>query len=292
MTQASMHNLHQGTKLPPLRLNARNTSVESSNTIHHDADARQYGYAGGLVPGVTLYAYLTQLAVSFYGAVWLERGTADFSVRRPVYDGETVVCEGTVVSGVGDGLALDLRVLREDGPHCAGGIFALAHVETDMPARLSAAPPAPNPLPLVSLENGPPIGVPLSPLDISLSEKEAASYADFSDDHNPWYRGASPFGGALVPPGWLAQRQSPLLRANFRFTGPSIHVRSVIRHLAPAFAGRTYRTNGVICDAFERKGNQYLVLDAETSDDHDRIICRVEHTWIWKVREADSEPAH
>lgn len=85
---------------------------------------------------------------------------------------------------------------------------------------------------------------------------------------------------------WLALRQTPLLRANFRLVGPSIHVRSVIRHREPAFAGRNYTTRGVIREAFERKGNHYLVLDAETHDDQDRGVCRVEHTWIWYVREA------
>ena len=291
MTQTGFQHAAPGTPLPPLRLRARNTSATSANTIHDDAQARRYGYAGGLVPGVTLYAYLTQVAIGFYGPAWLERGTADFAARRPVYDGEAIVCEGTVIAGTGATPGLDLRVVR-DGVACAGGTFGLAEeTEAATLAPVPAGPPAPDPLPPVSRENGPPVGVPLAPLQSPMSAEDAAAYADLTDDPNAWYRGPSPFGGPLVPPGWLALRQTPLLRANFRFSGPSIHVRSVIRHLAPAFAGRTYSTRGVIRETFARKGNHYLVLDAETRDDQDRAVCRVEHTWIWSVREAAAEPA-
>jgi acyl dehydratase len=270
---------------PALRLTARNTSPDSENVIHSDAHALQYGYRGGLVPGVTLYAYLTQLAVRFYGAAWLARGTADFTARRPVYDGETIRAEGTVRPRDGATPQLELAIVREGEPQCAGGTFGLEDTAATL-APIPAGPPPPDPLPLLTPEQGPPVGVPLAPLHSPFAVEDAAAYADLTDDPNPWYRGPSPFGGPLVPPGWLALRQTPLLRANFRLAGPSIHVRSVVLHLAPAFAGRTYTTRGVIRETFERRGNHYLVLDAETRDDENRAVCRVEHTWIWHVRPA------
>src|SRR5512133_865786 len=110
--------------LPALELAARNTAADSENKIHDDAEARRYGYAGGLVPGVTLYAYLTQIAVGYFGPAWLERGTADVSFRRPVYAGETVRCEGSRSDGADGGATLDLRVLP-DGAAAAGGTFGL-----------------------------------------------------------------------------------------------------------------------------------------------------------------------
>ncbi|MGH2584922.1 MAG: hypothetical protein ACRDJE_08415, partial [Dehalococcoidia bacterium] len=79
---------------PSFEVTARNTASDSENKIHDDAEARRYGYAGGLVPGVTLYAYLTRLALAAYGPAWLERGTAECAFRRPVYEGERVRCEG------------------------------------------------------------------------------------------------------------------------------------------------------------------------------------------------------
>ena len=266
---------------PPLELTARNTAAESENKIHDDAEARRYGYGGGLVPGVTLYAYLTQLALAAYGPAWLERGTTDCAFRRPVYEGETVRCEGAPSD---EGAALDLRVLR-DGVLCAGGPFALADAAA-VPVPLSAGPPPRQPLPELRPDTVP-LGMALAPLHGVVTEEGAAAYAEATDDPNSWYRGPSPFGGPLVPPGWLAARQAPLLRHNFRF-GPSIHARSRVRHLAPAFAGRAYITTGVIRETFERNGNHYLILDAQTHDDEDRLVYQVEHTSIFSVRRADT----
>ena len=63
---------------------AQNDAVESENKIHEDSVARQYGFAGGLVPGVTVYAYLTWPAVERWGLrvarSWRDVGT--FRVAR------------------------------------------------------------------------------------------------------------------------------------------------------------------------------------------------------------------
>lgn len=259
-----------------IELIARNTAPDSDNKIHDDAEARRYGFAGGLVPGVTLYAYSTRLAVATFGAAWLEGGSAECGFRRPVYEGERVRCEGEVVDG-----ALTLLVLR-DGIACARGRAASGGERESREPTVPLGGPVSEPLP--ELRPGHvPIGVPLAPLHSVLTVEDAARYADDTDDPNPWYRGDSPFGGPLAPPGWLAARQAPLIRHNFRF-GPSIHVRSVIRHCAPAFAGRAYLTAGVIRETYEHNGNHYLVMDAETRDDQDRIVFRVEHTTIFSVR--------
>lgn len=269
---------------PALDLIARNTALDSDNKIHDDAEARRYGYAGGLVPGVTLYAYLTQLAVAAFGPAWIERGVAECSFRRPVYEGERVLCEAEAGAS-----ALELRVLR-DGALCAGGRFSLDERPGDVAATITLGGDPAQPLPELRPETVP-IGTPLAPLRHDLSVEDAATYAEETNDPNPWYRGESPFGGPLAPPGWLAALQAPLLRHNFRF-GPSIHVRSVIRHLAPAFAGRAYLTAGAIRETFERNGNHYLVMDAETRDDQDRLVFRVEHATIFSVRTVDgSGPA-
>ncbi|MGH7266254.1 MAG: hypothetical protein ACREMB_15620 [Candidatus Rokuibacteriota bacterium] len=45
--------------LPGYRVRAHNLSRDSANRIHDDAVARAHGYAGGLVAGTTLYAYLS-----------------------------------------------------------------------------------------------------------------------------------------------------------------------------------------------------------------------------------------
>ena len=76
--------------LAPYVLIARNTATASSNKIHADDVARQYGFAGGLVPGVDVYAYLAHVPAMAWGRDWLERGTMQARFLSPVYDGGAV----------------------------------------------------------------------------------------------------------------------------------------------------------------------------------------------------------
>ena len=46
------------------RVEAFNTAKASENKIHDDAVAHRFGFAGGLVPGVDVYAYMTHLPVA------------------------------------------------------------------------------------------------------------------------------------------------------------------------------------------------------------------------------------
>src|SRR5437867_6771988 len=72
------------------RVRARNLSRYSANRIHDDVVARTLGYAGGLVAGTTVYAYLTAPLVAAWGLDWLGRGTGALTLRRPIYDGDEV----------------------------------------------------------------------------------------------------------------------------------------------------------------------------------------------------------
>ena len=44
--------------LAPYRVSAFNTAHDSENKIHDDDVARRFGFQGGLVPGVEVYAYM------------------------------------------------------------------------------------------------------------------------------------------------------------------------------------------------------------------------------------------
>src|SRR5258708_10141205 len=73
-----------------LTICAVNTAADSENKIHDDLVAAQFGFRGGLVPGVTVYGYLAAAAVDHFGERWLERGAMDARFLQPVYDGEEI----------------------------------------------------------------------------------------------------------------------------------------------------------------------------------------------------------
>ena len=68
---------------------AYNQVPHSKNEIHGDKVAKDFGFKGGLVPGVTVSAYLLHPAAVSYGMSFLERGFAHVRVNSPLYDEQT-----------------------------------------------------------------------------------------------------------------------------------------------------------------------------------------------------------
>src|SRR5258708_2678901 len=131
--------------LGPYRVSAYNTAHDSENKIHDDSVARRFGFGGGLVPGVDVYAYMTHLAVLRWGRAWLERGTAECRFHKPVYDGEIAS-----VAAVEGPAGLELRVESRDAL-CATGSVGLADAPQPpsldafravLPGPVAARPPA------------------------------------------------------------------------------------------------------------------------------------------------------
>jgi len=69
----SLAPLAAGSTLPPYRVSAQMPADTTENKIHEDGLARELGFRGGLVPGVTVYAWMTHPVVAALGVQWLER---------------------------------------------------------------------------------------------------------------------------------------------------------------------------------------------------------------------------
>ena len=127
------------TGLPAHRVSAYNTSKHSENKIHDDHVARRFGFTGGLVPGVEVYAYMTHLPAVRWGGTWLDRGTAECRLLRPVYDGDTVTVSASETAD-GFDIALESR-----GEVCATGRASLPAGPVSVPPAFAAAPVPPDP---------------------------------------------------------------------------------------------------------------------------------------------------
>jgi acyl dehydratase len=103
------------TALPTHEVRAFNTVPGSENRIHDDTVARRFGFAGALVPGVEVFAYMAHVPVAHFGRAWLERGEAECRFFKPVYDGKIAH-----VTAERDGDALTLLV-ESEGERCATG---------------------------------------------------------------------------------------------------------------------------------------------------------------------------
>ncbi len=201
------------------QVQARNLATTSANKIHDDEVARRFGFAGGLVPGVDVYAYATHAVVAHFGTQWLANGAATVRFERPVYDGRWTTVERDPAAPIGETLALVVR--DEAGTQCA---IASARMDAGAPPALddSPSPPLPDPRPLATAQSLP-AGARLGAITTRFDARRATEYLDGISETLPVYR-----TDGVAHPGWLLRRANRVLAANVTL-GPWIHVGSDVR---------------------------------------------------------------
>ncbi len=272
-----------GQVLPDYTLRAHNASEQSENKIHDNAVARQYGFEGGLVPGVAIHGYMTRPALDALGPQWLERGTISTRFIKPFYQDELVTVRTTVTSASESLVAVDLVAVNEKGETCAIGTATLpaeAPVRPDI-ADVAAAPLAAvrPPVSRDALAAIQTLGTIETPWESS--EKDAGFLAEIKDDH-PAYRGES----AVIHPGFLVRFANTVLVRAVQL-GPWIHVSSDVRHYSTVKPGEGFSTRARITELFERKGHKFVTLDVLQVSGV-RPVTRNTHTAIYDIRRADA----
>ncbi len=255
------------------RVAAFNTATASANKIHDDTVAQQYGFRGGLVPGVDVYAYLTRAPVERWGLSWLREGAIEARFARPVYDGDEVT---VAVDEVADG---ELRIELSDpaGETCATAQARRAGEPIDRP--VPPAAPLPDRRAPASPESLRP-GTVLGSLTDRFDPEAAESYLADVRETLPIYRDGA--GGPLAHPGWLLRFANSILARNVEL-GPWIHVSSDVRLAGTVGPQQALDVRGLVLDEFERKGHRFVVLDVAVLAD-DALVQRVTHTAIHTPR--------
>lgn len=267
--------------LPDYRLRARNTSKASENAIHDDGVAKKYGFAGGLVPGVTVYAYMTHPLVAAWGPRWLERGTASVRFVKPVLDEDETLVAGTASRPAGGPLSATVTVSTASGGLCSTGTATLPDsppTAPDMDRYETASLPSTRPPAVGSyLAAQKTLGTPVNRYD----ETAAAEWLTKVSDGIPLYRGREGF----VHPAFYLDQANKALSLNVKL-GPWIHVGSVIQHLGAARLGQTLSTRGGVRSVFEKKGKEFVELDLLILADG-RPVAHVLHTAIFRLPATD-----
>jgi acyl dehydratase len=253
------------------RVRAFNSATESDNKIHDDDVARRFGFRGGLVPGVDVYAYLCHLPAERWGQAWLERGRMAATFTSPVYDGQAVE-----ILGEPDGSDLELELHDPDGHVCATGRATLSD---DAPTAPDVAPwpsgPPPADPPPVSREAL--LGRPFGALTATFRAEKAGAYLDDVREDLALFRAEG-----MAHPGWLLRFANWVLAANVRL-GPWIHVESDVRFFGLVRDGDVVETRASVTDEYERKGHRFVVLDV-LQVVGERPVTRTAHTAIHTPR--------
>jgi hypothetical protein len=253
-------------------VSAYNTAVASDNKIHDDAVARQFGFRGGLVPGVEVYAYMAHMPVARWGRAWLERGHADCRFWKPVYDGALARITAAEENG-----ALTLAV-ENGGERCATGhasIPAQPPVLLISDAIRPAEPPSDRPpASEASLAPGRALGVAPFAIDRAM----LLDYLAEVRETEPIYRAEG-----LIHPGQILRLANMALVQNV-VLGPWIHVGSKVNHLAAIHIGQRLALRSKITSNVVSKGHSIVEFDAVVVAD-ERDVAQLTHTAIWRPRQ-------
>jgi hypothetical protein len=278
----SFDRLAPGTILPDFHVTASTPAEPHENKIHEDDLARQYGFKGGLVPGVIMYAWMTHPVMEALGEEWLERGAFETRFAKPIYYEEPATIRARVSART------DTAVTIEVAAHnAANDVCGTATVSLDR--RLAGSPPAvaeyaveplPAERPLVTrahLESLKALGTP----ELDLDPDAAAGWVTRFGETLGVY------GGARAPghPGGHLDLANRALNRNMLMS-PWIHVGSQGQHWGVARVGDQLAVRGRVHRLFEKKGHEFVEADLLLVANGSRPVASIRHTAIYLLRKA------
>ena len=236
---------------------AVNLDPEADNRIHDDDVARQYGFAGALVPGVELFALATAPYVQAWGEAFLAAGRLDIRFRKPVYDGERLGVRGVE----------ELVLAGPDGTVRSTGSVAPPAPQPGVPAR--------EPVPLPDRLAPEPVPGAFGTV-VQVAEPAAcAEYVRAIGDPWPGYE-------RLVHPGLVLRLVNLALMSNVEL-GAWVHTASDCRFLGLARMGDALEVRSEVTEVFERRGHRVVRYDALVLG-AGGPVARVDHEAIWRLR--------
>jgi hypothetical protein len=243
-----------GSLLPEHRVKASIEPADLKNRIQEDEFARHHGFRAGLVPGVSLYAYMSRPLAEYFERDWVEHGSADVRFLRPVYEGEEIRVSGFIAWVAKDGtVLLDCQAANNSGAVCAIGTAQLP----------SVLPPEPS-------EEAYPAGRAKLHRPISLESIQAGEILVPVSSEFTWnvqwqycrkaIRDLHPLYEKTLHPGWLVSRANQILAANYAVQA-WIDVSCRVQHFHLQENECTIQTRGRVQNRFERDGDHFIELD-------------------------------
>jgi hypothetical protein len=259
---------------------AYNQSTESENRIHSDEVAREYGFKGGLVPGVTVSAYLIHPGVEAWGLDWLTRGRASVVVGKPLYDGRPFRVE------VSDATERSYRavLIDEEDVECASA-------DVELPENVPSPP---------EFRGDSRIGEgyerPQGTRDVMEGLRKQGMRAlrarwDGTTGIVSYLRDASGMpetlraeGGGYANPANTLGITNWVLGGNVKIS-PWLHLQTDSQNYAPIPPGSELVAEVAIADLFERKGHEFVDLDVSVYfEATQKVVMSARLRAIYKMR--------
>ena len=259
-------------EIAPYRVSAYNTAKASENKIHDDATAQRFGFKGGFVGGVNVYAYMSHQPVQRWGREWLERGTGEAKFIKPVY--EETIAEVTATDDAG---SMALAVHSQD-VLCATGRAAMpAQAPSVLLDDFKLVPV--RELRQDASEATLKVGdwLSMNPMPIT----EASHAQDLRDvrETDPLYARER-----IVHAGTILRCCNWVLTHNVILPA-WIHMGSTVQNLGLAHVGDTLNVRARITRNYEHKGHKWVELDALVVANEITPVIRATHIAIYRPRQ-------
>ncbi|MER8576711.1 MaoC family dehydratase [Mesorhizobium sp. M1409] len=124
----------------------------------------------------------------------------------------------------------------------------------------------------------------VGPIEIEVNTSIVKQYAFCEDDYRSWHFGTSPFGAPIGHAALLANDLYTVYYAQYdRTTLDGLHTSEELFFHAPVPVGETVTITGRFVDKYVRRGNGYLILEAEARDRQGNLLVSHRSSEIMRV---------
>lgn len=258
---------------------AFNTAPDSENRIHGDELAKEYGFEGGLVPGVTISAYLAHPVIEVWGKDWLERGFANCRITSPLYDNERF----QVFLDSVDDHHMNTTLIRSNG-------VASANAETSITKDLPKAPSLRKDK-IVEIDFEAPVAT--KEVWLKLKEEGCRAFKFYWGGKDPltYLRDINSLPDLLQPhKGGFSNLCFLLGCSNWVLAGntymnPWVHLQTISQNFRPVPHGTSLLTEMDINKVYEKKGHEFVDVNVNLFDEKDEVcVMSINLIAIYKLR--------
>ena len=176
-------------------------SSAGSGSIHDDETARNLGMRGGAVVGVVHLNLFPPLILKTLGQQWFEKGSMSIFYTYALVDGEQVRGIMGMPPEKKDNAQVEAWAEDKDGHTVGTGTIAIGKPdELSYIQKIELKNAAPGELRILAGLN---VGDELPSRDVVITQEMVDRTLQTITDTLDWYKGDSPWGGAIVPPSMM-----------------------------------------------------------------------------------------
>jgi hypothetical protein len=246
-----------------------NPHLHLKGSIHDNTSAQRLGFRGGLVAGSIHSELFPPLLLKAFGQRWLERGNLSLYFLEPTLDREEVRAIVAVPpAGVSD-VQVQVWAERPNGNRICEGTAAVG--EPREPSALLARDLSHFPPGELHILAGASVGDQFPTVEVGVSQDEMNQRLEVTTDPLPWYRGPSPWGGAVATTATLV---TAMMRPCYAYFEGHMKSQAVglygaieLRNInGPVLVGKPYHAAGHLLSVGQSPKTEYLWLEAYMDD--------------------------